>query len=1312
VDTSHAGPFPPGTTHFPLTIAQFPLARDAMAFPDSPVANTGDVAHIRGSIDTGLFAEAVRRIVAETPAMRVSLSHIDGSLRQEFPPLDEYMLEQRDLSQDEDPERSAEKWVEKLFFLPRPWNSFPLFHFALLKVSDDHFVFLEKFHHVLADATGRFQCFQRIACIYDALARGEEPPPPETQPLTDRLVEEAAYLGSNAYQTDLAYWNSRLENLPEPLIETDRSQSERGRSGRPIRVAHPIPPEAFARLQETATSLGSSVPRLALALTYVGISRLYGVTDIVIGSPMHNRATQLAKQSIDLAMTVMPFRMTFEDDVTIAKLLKDIASKQMADRRRSRFPFASLNRSSVIYDVVFNYIPAMDPVSLGAAQVTRSNYSAGFYSPLTVDVRETNEGAVLTVIFDQGLIAVEDGAILARCLQFLLTGPINLEQHTAATIPLVNDSERHHLLTELNDTAATVPSDATLASLCAAQAMRMPDAVAAVCGTQSITYAQLHARAQTLALHLSAAGVGPEVLVGVALPRSIELIVTVLAIHKAGGAYLPLDSALPAERVAYMISDARARLLVTTRQEAERLPHTDVPHIYVDDAALSRAPVQSITLAAASPENLAYVIYTSGSTGEPKGVAVEHRNAANFVLWSIARLSPDELDGILFSTALTFDVSVDELFVSLAGGGRLIVTDNLLALPTAPAQHAVRVLGGPPSVFDALLQIGGFRPGARLIRFGGEALPRSLVDRVRAIDPDVRLVNLYGPTETTVWTTYSDVRTAGEEPPPIGKGLWNTKLYVLDKNRELLPKGAKGELYIGGTGVTRGYINRPELTAERFAENPFGEGRIYRTGDVVRWREDGELDFFDRADTQVKINGVRIELGEIQKHMETLPEISHAVAIVHSDDHGAKRIFGFAIARDGNNRPELAAVNAHLHKTLPKYMTLAALNWVEKFPLTSSGKLDRKALTLPAVQGPERPYRAPSSKDQVSLARIWSEVLGLPKIGADDNFFDLGGTSLQAFMIFAKISRAHGFDLPAATMVRAPTIALQATLLEEIWRANDRSVLVAFREKGDGAPLFFVHGGGGGVMHVRDLMQDLKCSNPLYGLHAPAVDGIERLPRTIEKFAAAYLREIRKIQPTGPYHLLGFSAGGTIAYEMSRQLHQVGETVSLLGIIETNTARFRDAIRQARAAHFRRIVGPETGAVEAVKLIVGPMRKAANRLVEKAPGELRHALGLAVPYDEREYFYMRWFRDVEARYAPGPYHGPITLFASQGRVEKFRAMWADLAVGGLIVRDLPLTPDHSQVVLLPNSRFLAAQIDASLSELAAGRPVGGAKQIQ
>jgi len=1292
-------PFPPG---LPLTVAQTPIALDAIALPDSPGANTGDIAEIRGRIDVETFAEAVRRLVAETPAIRVSLNHRNGVLRQEFVKLNDYVLEQHDLSGDAQPEQAAENWIEAQFRIPRPWNSFPLFHFALLKIDDGRFLFVQKFHHVLSDAIGRFQCFQRLSFIYDALVRGTEPLPCEPSALAERLAEEAAYLGSKAYQADLAYWNSRLEKLPESLVEIDRSKSARGRSGCPLRASHPISPDAFAHLKEAAASLGSTVPRLALALTYIGLSRLYDASDIVIGTPMHNRASPATKGAIDLAMTVMPFRMTVENDVPIAKLLKDIASKQMADRRRSRFPFASLGRAgNAVFDVIFNYIPAMEPISLGGAQVVYRNYSAGFYHPLAIDIRETRDGAVLTVTFDQGLVEADDGSRLARCLHFLLTNPEDRQQHTAATIPLMSEQERDHLLSELNDTCVPVASDATLASLCAAQARRLPDAIAVTCGTQSLSYAQLHAKAETLALHLAAAGVLPEIVVGVALSRSIELIVTLLAIHKAGGAYLPLDITLPADRIAYMVADAKAHLIVTTSEEAKQLSQTGAACINLDDSLLSTAPQAPARLVAARPENLAYVIYTSGSTGMPKGVAVEHRSAVNLALSLLAHTPKGDLDGILFSTSLSFDVSVDQLFMSLAGGGRLIVVDTLLSLPAAPGQHEVRIIEAAPSVFEALLQIEGYRAGTRLIRFAGEALARALVDRILAIDPNVRIENAYGPTEATVYASISKVGP-DSGPPAIGRGLWNTQLYVLDRNMQPLPKGAKGELYIGGLGVARGYLNRPELTAERFVKNPFGEGRLYRTGDIVRWREDGELDYFNRADAQIKINGLRVELGEIELQLETMPEIAQAVAVIHTDDHKIKRILAFAIARDNSNRPDIGTVNSHLHKTLPKYMMPAAITWVEKFPLTQSGKLDRKALSLPQWHGSNRCYRAPSSKEEVSLARIWSQVLGIPKIGADDDFFELGGTSLQSVMIFARISRAHGFDLPASTMMRAPTIALQAALLEEIWRANDRSLLVVFREKGDGPPVFFVHGGGGGVMHVRDLMQDLKCSNPLYGLHAPAVDGAERLPRTIEKFAARYIAEIRKVQPQGPYHIIGFSAGGTIGYEMARQLQKAGEVVALLGIIETNTTRYRDSIRQARYDHLRRIASFGTSPAEAVKLILAPMRKAANRLKEKAPGELRHALGLAVPYEEREYFYMRWFRDVEASYTPGPYRGPITLFASQPRLEAYRNMWSDLAIDGLIVRHLPQSPDHSSVVLLPNSRFLAMQIDASLSEIAAG----------
>jgi len=1301
-----------GTRHFPLTIAQTPIALDAVAVADSPVANTGDVAHIRGRIDTGLFAAAVRQVVAETQAIRVSLSYLNGALVQEFPDLDDYTLEQQDLSANAQPELAAKTWIEEHFWTPRPWNSFPLFHFALLKISDDHFVLLQKFHHVLADAIGRFQCFQRIACVYDALVQGVEPPLSETLPLMDRLVEEANYLGSNAYETDLAYWTARLEDLPEPLVEIDRGKSERGRSGRPERVCHPISHEDFGHLKEAAAALGSSVPRLALALTYAGISRLYGVNDVVIGTPMHNRSMQAAKRSIDLAMTVMPFRMTFDHDITVAKMLKDIASKQMADRRRSRFPFASLVRSNTqpgagqaVFDVIFNYIPAMEPISLGGAQVTYSNYSAGFYPPIAIDIRENNDGlgAVLTVTFDQGLIAVDDGIRLARCLQVLLTSSVDLSQQTIGTLPLVNDSERHHLLVELNDNDAFVPPDATLASLCAAQARHTPDAIAVTCGTESITYMQLHAKAEALALHLSAAGVGPEIVVGVALPRSIDLIVTLLAIHKAGGAYLPLDLTLPADRIAYMVRDAQARLIVTASREAEELPQTAADLIYLDDPALSSPPSAAVRLVPASPQNLAYVIYTSGSTGNPKGVAVEHRNAVNLVLHLVTHTAASSLEGVLFSSLLNFDASTDQIFMTLAGGGRLVIVDTLLALPAAPARQQVRILEAAPSVFEALLQVGGYQPGVRLIRFGGEALSRSLVDRILAIDPDVRIENGYGPTETTVYATIAQLGANDRREPTIGKGLRNVKLYVLDRHMQLLPKGARGELYIGGAGVSRGYLNRPELTAERFVENPFGEGRLYRTGDIVRWREDGELDYFNRTDEQVKINGLRIELGEIERQLESMPEIAGAAVLVQADDNGVKRIFAFAIARNANSRPDMPAVNRHLQKTLPKYMLPAAVTWLDSFPLTSSGKLDRNALPLPTRCDPQRSYRAPSSRDEALLVRTWSDVLQIQRIGVDDDFFDLGGTSLQAVMIFARIAKSHGLDLPAATMMRAPTIARLVALLKEAAHAEGKAKLVAFREKGDGPPLFFVHGGGGGVMHVRDIMQDLRSRNPLYGLRPPPLDGTERLPGSIEKFAAAYIEEMHKIQSTGPYHIFGYSAGGTISYEIARQLTEAGETVGLAGIIETNPMRYNGAIQpkpkpkpvSANRAHkpfgaARRIARRTADRFAVMRETIGAM---SNRL--------RHSLGIPIPHDQRIDFYSRWFKQAEIAYAPKHYPGTITLFTRKKTAHRYRALWSDLA-DTVSARELPVD-NHLEIVLLPNSRFLAMQIDASLDELAAAK---------
>jgi enterobactin synthetase component F len=1324
----------PDTVRYPLTIAQTSIVLDALYLPNSPVANTGDIAHIDGHIDTRLFAAACRQVVAETASIRASFHFREDSLVQKFLDLDDYVLEQRDYSASEQPEHSAQTWIEDNFWTPLPWNGFPLFHLVLIKIRDDRHVFLQKLHHGLADAIGRFLLFRRIACVYEALIQGVPPVPVETFSIPSRIAEETAYLGSDTYEADIAYWKTRFHVLPDPLVDADRSRTERIRSGRSQSITFDIAPDAFSHLKATVTALGTSVPRLALALTYVAVSRLYGATDVVIGFPLHNRATETSKRSIDLSMTVMPFRVNLDSELTIAKLLKKIGAMLVADRRHSRFPFSSLSHltgqgqaGQSLFDIMVNYIPAMGDISLGGARISYNNYSAGFYSPWAIDIRETHDGqgAKLTVAFDPGLIEFDAAARLAKSLNFLLTSPIDFARHTIGNVPIISNEERHHLLVELNCHDVPVPADATLVSLCASQADRTPDAVAVTHGTQSITYAQLHAKAETLALRLLEAGVRQEDIVGVSLPRNIDLIVALLAIHKAGGAYLPLDPTLPAQRIAYMISDAQARLVVTTRALAQHFPETLVNRFFLDDPGLIASPscgARPPVCLAVHPDSLAYVIYTSGSTGSPKGVAVEHRSAANLILHQISQLEPQDLAGSLFSTSLNFDVSVDEIFVSLASGGRLIMVENLLALPAAPAGHEVSILGAVPSVFDALLQIGGFHPGVRLIRFAGEALPRSLVDRAFAIDPNVRIMNIYGPTEATVYTTFSYIRSADRDPPPIGKGLWNIKLYVLDKNMEPLPKGAKGELYIGGTGVARGYLNKPELTAERFVKNPFGEGRLYRTGDFVRWRKDGELDYLGRIDTQVKIDGLRIELGEIERQLESMAEIASAVAVVRPDDQGTKRIFAFAVSGDKANQPDISTVNNRLDGKLPKYMLPAAITWTETFPLTVSGKLDRNALSLPAWKSVERSHRGPTTRREASLLSMWKQVLKIPKIGIDDDFFDLGGTSLQAVMIFARIAQVYGLDLPAVTIVSAPTIARLAAFLKEASGTDGNNRLIAFRKNGYGFPLFFVHGGGGGVMYVRDLMHDFRNINPLYGLQSPPLDGTGRLPRSIEESAALYLDEIRTVQPFGPYHIFGFCSGGTIGFEMAQQLTHAGEAIALLGLIEPNPGKYFFAGKGSASATGKHAHGAyQNGIVLAAakriaeKIInrVNIVRNAAKslgprkgltfarkvRFYAKVLGlELRYIFGYSIPHEHREFFYAWKFGAAEKRYTPKQYSGAITLFNRKIKLARTDAIWSMLASGRVIARELPVG-SHYEITNLPNSRFLAAQIDASLNEL-------------
>ncbi len=669
----------------------------------------------------------------------------------------------------------------------------------------------------------------------------------------------------------------------------------------------------------------------------------------------------------------------------------------------------------------------------------RTNY------PMTASVEDSGEGFVLTAQTDRRIDPKRITAYLRTALEALVRALEESPQTPALDLPVLPESERRQLLDVFNDTRCSYPRDALIHELFEEQVTRTPDCIAAVCGEQSLRYSQLNQRANQLARHLMAQGVGPEELVGVCLERGLEMIIALFAILKAGGAYVPLDPSHPRERLAQMLADARPKVVVTQQSLQDRLP-TPIPGSLPTPAIVS-LDTHTPVIGKLVPNNpnprerglrsshLAYVIYTSGSTGAPKGVAIEHRNTVNLICWARSVWDPAVLQSTLLSTSLNFDLSVYECFVPLTTGGRLEIVANALSLAQSPAD--VTLINTVPSAIRALMDAGRIPSTTRVVNLAGEPLEENVVSRVFAQSHVERVYNLYGPTETTTYSSAIELSRETGFVRSIGRPIANTQIYVLNEQRQLVPPDVTGEIYIGGDGVARGYLRHPELTAERFIPNPFvaqPDAKFYKTGDLGRWNSDGTLEYVGRSDAQVKVRGFRIELGDIETSLARHPLVKEvAVTARDSDVDTGKRLVAYVILSDPSVQDENVAesLRAHLQRALPDYMIPSAFVFLDRFPLTPNGKVDRRALPAPArSEAVDSALLSPTGETEEQLARIWSRLLGVERIGRHDNFFELGGHSLDVIRLTSEVAANFAVKLTVPDVFQHGTLAQLAAHID------------------------------------------------------------------------------------------------------------------------------------------------------------------------------------------------------------------------------------------------------------------------------------------
>ncbi|MEG3959019.1 amino acid adenylation domain-containing protein [Microcoleus sp. herbarium2] len=904
-----------------------------------------------------------------------------------------------------------------------------------------------------------------------------------------------------------------------------------------------------------------------------------------------------------------------------------------------------------------------------------------------------------------------DGESIARMqdqFAIFLGGIVTDSAPCVAEIPLLSDQERHKILVDWNDTQADYPKDKCIHQLFEAQVEQTPDAVAVVFEDEQLTYKELNKRANQLAHHLGNLGVGPEVLVGICVERSLEMIVGLLGVLKAGGAYVPLDPAYPSERLAFMLEDSQVAVLLTQARLVESIPKHQGHIVCLDtDWEIIERQSKDNPKCSFTPDNLAYVIYTSGSTGKPKGVLVAHSGVSNLgkALIQVCDVQPNSR--VLQFCSLSFDGSVTELVMALLSGGTMVMgrRDSMLPGPNLIQllrDFAVTTVALPPSALAVLPA--DELPALRTIIVAGEACSQDLVARWSS---GRRFFNGYGPTECSVCTTMIECIDS-KEAPPIGRPLPNTQVYILDAQKQPVPIGVPGELYIGGVGVTRGYLNRPELSADRFILNPFSNdsgSRLYRTGDLVRYLPDGNIEFLGRIDHQVKIRGFRIELGEIEAVLRQNRAVQNAVVVGQEYGLNDKRLVAYVVPTQ-EQAFSTSELRRYLKQKLPDHMVPSAFVRLEALPLTPNEKVDRRALPMPnRIRSVEETFAPPLTFFEEVLADIWSEVLRLDSVGIHDNFFELGGHSLLAVRVLAQIEKTFGKNLPLATLFQSPTIKQLANILRQKgWSAPCES-LVVIQSGGSKRPLFFIHVLGEGLNLCRSLTSHLDPEQPIYGLAVGIMDEVSL--NKVEDVVAHYIKEMRSIQPEGPYLLAGIYCGGRVAYEMAQQLDEQGQKVALLALLDS----LRDGeaikiipVKERVLAHWSNF------------LRAGPAYLLSKRRLGEALGDAKNwlmsiyckfyeRLGLPLPQVCQTFTYPKRENEVnevsiEWVFAPkGVYPDRVTLFRAIENIGFIAPDlgWSELAPGGLEIHDVP--GDTFSMLQEPHVQGLAKKLTDSIDRV-------------
>ena len=1304
---------------------------------------------LSGDVDEPALERALGELIRRHHALRTTFREVDGVPLQVVLPFDGYALPVDDLTELDEDEREAEvkRTASGEAAYPFDMTTEPLFRARLLRLGGGEYALLMCLHHIITDGWSLGVLHRELWKLYAAFRDGRESPLPEVPvQFLDFAVWQREQSMTEADARHMAYWKARLGGAPAVLsLATDyprpATPSNRGST---VRVE--VSGERMQRLQELGHAENATPYMLMLAAYNVVLARYSGSDDVLAGSPIAGRRYQELQDVVGMFVNTLVLRTDLSGDPTLRELVGRVREMVLGAYEHQDTPLDRIvaevrPERSLSHATLFQV--AFQLIDHAQTQAAGPNTDAGvrvkeFGTPWTETKVDLALGFLMypdrlagSLTYSSELFAHDTVVRMTRHLYRVLDHMGSDPDRRLSELDLLDEEERA-LLAEWSGTAPAAGADGEcIHVLFQAQAARTPDAEAIACAGRSVSYRALDEESSRLAHHLVARGVGPESRVGVFTERAPETVIAILAILKAGGAYVPLDPAYPAERLRYMLADAGARTVVAPAGVPGGLAGlvADLLDMPAEAGAIGARPAEA-PARAAHPDGAAYVIYTSGSTGTPKGVVVPHRCVPNLARAVTGGLGVGPGSRVLQFASFSFDAAVWEVFPALLSGASLVLAsrDDLLpgpALIETLRRERVSLVTLPPSVLAVLPPEG--LPDLATVVSAGEAIDAAVVERWSA---GRTLVNAYGPTEVTVCATFAPCQPDGRAPS-IGRPFANVSVHVLEPGGIRAPVGVPGELFVGGAGVARGYLGRAALTAERFVPDPFGApgARLYRTGDRARWRSDGTLEFMGRADQQVKVHGFRIEPGEVEAALRRHPGVRECAVVVRDDVGGDRRLVAYVVpapgygarAPGGADAPLFAGAGAtlpaalreHLRERVPEHMVPAAFVELESLPATPNGKLDRAALPAPVHAGAQLEADEPRDYLEVQLIQLWEEVLGVEMIGATQNFFDLGGSSLLALPLFARINRLLRCDLPVSTLFEGATVRQMAEAIREQQRAEPEasSPVVPLQPGGSLPPLFVVHAADRGVMTYVNLVRHLGPEQPVYGVQDVGGD----LGRPLAEIAADNVRAVRTVQPEGPYYLAGWSFAAYLVFEMASQLERQDQEVVFVGLLDSMTAGLTLAWPETRnvgspfrmahtvAGRLRRPFPVKQAELEGmdadqqIRYLVEALH--ANNAAPEGFGEedLREMCGVM----------NARFRSLEG-YVPGRFSGPLTLFRASiapgehewealvsTDEEKRTLGWSRLTDGRVEVHRVP--GNHTSMNAEPHVRVVAQKVREALA---------------